>query len=85
MFGTCPQVALVFWRGQGVDGVQLSGVERVASVVPSLWADIRAIVQNNGTDVEKKRYVIYISLSIGVDLWASVKPLVTTSERGYTD
>ena len=59
MFGSFPQADLMFWRSQGVDGVQLSGVERVASVVPSLWADIRAIVQNNGTDVEKKRYVIY--------------------------
>uniref|UniRef100_A0A7N6ALX9 Glycosyl hydrolase family 13 catalytic domain-containing protein n=1 Tax=Anabas testudineus TaxID=64144 RepID=A0A7N6ALX9_ANATE len=41
--------ALVFWLNEGVDGVQLSGVERVSSVVPSLWSDIRAIVQN-GTD-----------------------------------
>lgn len=44
-----PQSALVFWLDQGVDGVQLSGVEQVASLVPSLWTDIRAIVQN-GTD-----------------------------------
>ncbi|XP_062341547.1 solute carrier family 3 member 2b [Osmerus eperlanus] len=55
------KVALMFWRSQGVDGVQLSGVERVASVVPSLWADIRAIVQNNGTDVEKKRILIGVT------------------------
>lgn len=39
----------MFWLKEGVDGVQLSGVERVAGVVPSLWTDIRAIVQN-GTD-----------------------------------
>ena len=43
------QPALVFWLNEGVDGIQLSGVERVSSMVPSLWADIRAIVQN-GTD-----------------------------------
>lgn len=41
-----PQSALVFWLDEGVDGIQLSGVERVATVVPSLWNDIRAIVQN---------------------------------------
>nr|XP_020442037.1 4F2 cell-surface antigen heavy chain-like [Monopterus albus] len=41
--------ALVFWLNQGVDGVQLSGVELVASQEPTLWSDIRAIVQN-GTD-----------------------------------
>ncbi|XP_054913129.1 4F2 cell-surface antigen heavy chain-like [Poeciliopsis prolifica] len=38
--------ALVFWLSEGVDGVQLSGVEQLASKVPALWADIRAIVQN---------------------------------------
>lgn len=41
-----PQSALVFWLDEGVDGIQLSGVDRVATVVPSLWNDIRAIVQN---------------------------------------
>ncbi|CAG5866939.1 amino acid transporter heavy chain SLC3A2-like [Menidia menidia] len=41
--------ALVFWLNEGVDGIQLLGVEYVASEVPSLWTDIRAIVQN-GTD-----------------------------------
>uniref|UniRef100_G3PH96 Solute carrier family 3 member 2b n=1 Tax=Gasterosteus aculeatus TaxID=69293 RepID=G3PH96_GASAC len=41
--------ALVFWMKQGVDGVQLSGVERVAAMAPSLWTDIRAIV-HNGTE-----------------------------------
>ncbi|KAM9438786.1 amino acid transporter heavy chain SLC3A2-like [Salvelinus alpinus] len=51
--------ALVFWLNQGVDGIQLSGVERVASVVPSLWADIRAIVQN-GTE-GKRRILIGVT------------------------
>lgn len=41
-----PQSALVFWLNEGVDGIQLSRVEHVATVVPSLWNDIRAIVQN---------------------------------------
>lgn len=41
-----PQSALVFWLNEGVDGIQLSGVEHVVTVVPSLWNDIRAIVQN---------------------------------------
>ncbi|XP_060938202.1 amino acid transporter heavy chain SLC3A2-like [Limanda limanda] len=41
--------ALVFWLDEGVDGVQLDGVERVSTIVPSLWADLRAIVQN-GTE-----------------------------------
>lgn len=48
------QSALVFWLNEGVDGVQLSGVERVASVVPSLWTDIRAIVQN-GTELQQSK------------------------------
>ncbi|XP_028251348.1 solute carrier family 3 member 2b [Parambassis ranga] len=48
---------LVFWLNEGVDGVQLSGVERVASTVPSLWADIRAIVQNR-TDQHPSRKVL---------------------------
>nr|XP_023659268.1 4F2 cell-surface antigen heavy chain [Paramormyrops kingsleyae] len=37
--------ALVFWLDQGVDGIKLSGVDRVSSLVPSLWTDIRTIVQ----------------------------------------
>lgn len=48
------QSALVFWLKEGVDGVQLSGVERVADVVPSLWADIRAIVQDRAADQSKR-------------------------------
>uniref|UniRef100_A0A8D0A315 Solute carrier family 3 member 2b n=1 Tax=Sander lucioperca TaxID=283035 RepID=A0A8D0A315_SANLU len=47
--------ALVFWMNEGVDGVQLAGVERVASVVPSLWLDIRAIVQNGTEERPDKR------------------------------
>uniref|UniRef100_A0A8D0A8X7 Solute carrier family 3 member 2b n=1 Tax=Sander lucioperca TaxID=283035 RepID=A0A8D0A8X7_SANLU len=51
----CLQSALVFWMNEGVDGVQLAGVERVASVVPSLWLDIRAIVQNGTEERPDKR------------------------------
>lgn len=51
----CPQSALVFWLDKGVDGVLLSGVERVASVVPSQWTDIRAIVQNRTDERPNKR------------------------------
>ncbi|KAM4723641.1 solute carrier family 3 member 2b [Anableps anableps] len=46
--------ALVFWLNEGVDGVQLSGVEQLASMAPSLWADIRAIIQN-GTEKDLQR------------------------------
>ncbi|XP_064209026.1 amino acid transporter heavy chain SLC3A2-like isoform X1 [Anguilla rostrata] len=46
--------ALVYWLKEGVDGVQLSGVERLVTVVPSQWADIRAIVQNGTTDGKEK-------------------------------
>lgn len=49
------QSALVFWLNEGVDGVQLLGVERVAGVVPSLWTDIRAIVQNGTDEHQSKR------------------------------
>ncbi|KAK5917329.1 hypothetical protein CgunFtcFv8_012229 [Champsocephalus gunnari] len=53
--------ALVFWMKEGVDGVQLSGVERVAAVVPTLWADIRAIVQNGTDEGPDKRVLIGIT------------------------
>ncbi|KAM9341603.1 amino acid transporter heavy chain SLC3A2-like [Symphorus nematophorus] len=53
--------ALVFWMNEGVDGVQLSGVERVASVVPSLWTDIRAIIQNGTEQRPKKRVLIGVT------------------------
>uniref|UniRef100_A0A665UA72 Solute carrier family 3 member 2b n=1 Tax=Echeneis naucrates TaxID=173247 RepID=A0A665UA72_ECHNA len=69
---------LVFWLNKGVDGVQLSGVERVSSVVPSLWADIRAIVQNGTdniligvTDRSSARDVSFLLASCGVDLLIS--------------
>lgn len=55
-----PQSALVFWLNEGVDGVQLSGVERVADIVPSLWADIRAIVQD-GVAGQTKRLEVLLS------------------------
>ncbi|XP_074548861.1 solute carrier family 3 member 2b [Halichoeres trimaculatus] len=53
--------ALVFWLDQGVDGVQLSGVERVAATVPSLWMDIRAIVQNVTDEKSNKRVLIGVT------------------------
>ncbi|XP_023259155.1 4F2 cell-surface antigen heavy chain-like [Seriola lalandi dorsalis] len=53
--------ALVFWLNEGVDGVQLSGVERVSGVVPSLWADIRAIVQNRTDERQNRRVLIGIT------------------------
>ncbi|XP_061632834.1 amino acid transporter heavy chain SLC3A2-like [Phyllopteryx taeniolatus] len=49
--------ALVFWFSEGVDGVQLADVDYVAAAVPSLWADIRAIVQN-GTDERPARRLL---------------------------
>ncbi|KAM6970729.1 solute carrier family 3 member 2b [Aplochiton taeniatus] len=52
--------AMVFWLDQGVDGIQLSGVEHVASLVPSLWSDIRAIVQNT-TEGTPKRVLIGVT------------------------
>ncbi|XP_049918253.1 solute carrier family 3 member 2b [Epinephelus moara] len=53
--------ALVFWMNEGVDGVQLSGVERVASVVPSLWTDIRAIVQNVTEEHPNRKVLIGVT------------------------
>ncbi|XP_071356802.1 amino acid transporter heavy chain SLC3A2-like [Trachinotus anak] len=53
--------ALVFWLNEGVDGVQLSGVERVSSVVPSLWNDIRAIVQKGTDERPNKRLLIGVT------------------------
>ncbi|KAL0994120.1 hypothetical protein UPYG_G00117980 [Umbra pygmaea] len=54
------KMALVFWLDQGVDGIQLTGVEHVANTVPSLWADIRAIVQN-GAEEGKRRVLIGVT------------------------
>uniref|UniRef100_A0A673B0U8 Glycosyl hydrolase family 13 catalytic domain-containing protein n=1 Tax=Sphaeramia orbicularis TaxID=375764 RepID=A0A673B0U8_9TELE len=53
--------ALVFWLSEGVDGVQLGGVERVATVVPSLWTDIRTIVQNWTDHRPHKRVLIGVT------------------------
>ncbi|KAM8917349.1 amino acid transporter heavy chain SLC3A2-like [Spinachia spinachia] len=53
--------ALVFWMKQGVDGVQLSGVERVAAMEPSLWTDIRAIVHNGTEESPNKRVLIGVT------------------------
>nr|XP_019969101.1 PREDICTED: 4F2 cell-surface antigen heavy chain-like [Paralichthys olivaceus] len=53
--------ALVFWLDEGVDGIQLSGVERVSTVVPSLWTDIRTIVQNGTEKRPDKRVLIGIT------------------------
>ncbi|XP_005953341.2 4F2 cell-surface antigen heavy chain [Haplochromis burtoni] len=53
--------ALVFWLDEGVDGIQLSGVERVATVVPSLWNDIRAIVQNRTDKHPSSRVLIGVT------------------------
>uniref|UniRef100_UPI003AAB7BA9 amino acid transporter heavy chain SLC3A2-like n=1 Tax=Centroberyx gerrardi TaxID=166262 RepID=UPI003AAB7BA9 len=59
--------ALVFWLDRGVDGVQLSGVERVASVVPSLWSDIRAIVQNATEEGTGRRVLIGVTERTSAD------------------
>ncbi|KAJ8342281.1 hypothetical protein SKAU_G00322090 [Synaphobranchus kaupii] len=48
------KLALVFWMREGIDGVQLSGIDRVVSVTPNQWADIRAIMQNS-TSKDKNR------------------------------
>ncbi|KAF1375260.1 hypothetical protein PFLUV_G00237730 [Perca fluviatilis] len=88
--------ALVFWMNEGVDGVQLAGVERVASVVPSLWLDIRAIVQNGTEERPDKRVLIGVTersaaedvsallSSSGVDLLVSrvLRPGNTDAEAG---
>lgn len=44
-----------------MDGVQLSGVERVADIVPSLWADIRAIVQGGAAGQTKRLEILLTS------------------------
>ncbi|KAM6912793.1 amino acid transporter heavy chain SLC3A2-like [Xenentodon cancila] len=53
--------ALVFWLDEGVDGIQLSGVEHVAALVPSLWSDIRAIIQNGTDKYPNKRVLIGVT------------------------
>ncbi|XP_053743076.1 4F2 cell-surface antigen heavy chain-like [Synchiropus splendidus] len=71
--------ALVFWLNEGVDGVQLSGVEHVSTAVPLLWTDIRAILQNRTdkrvligvTDRSWAEQVSDLLTSSGVDLLLS--------------
>ncbi|XP_058470673.1 4F2 cell-surface antigen heavy chain-like [Solea solea] len=75
--------ALVFWLNEGVDGVQLEGVEHVSTAVPSLWTDIKAIIQNETEQRPNKRVLIgitdrssaddvsFVLSSTGVDLLIS--------------
>uniref|UniRef100_A0A3P9JRL1 Glycosyl hydrolase family 13 catalytic domain-containing protein n=1 Tax=Oryzias latipes TaxID=8090 RepID=A0A3P9JRL1_ORYLA len=70
--------ALVFWLSEGVDGIQLPGVEDLARMVPSLWTDIRAIIQNGTdkvligvTEASSAETVSDVLSSTGVDLLLS--------------
>uniref|UniRef100_A0A8C7Z262 Glycosyl hydrolase family 13 catalytic domain-containing protein n=1 Tax=Oryzias sinensis TaxID=183150 RepID=A0A8C7Z262_9TELE len=70
--------ALVFWLSEGVDGIQLPGVEDLARMVPSLWTDIRAIIQNGTdkvligvTETSSAETVSDVLSSTGVDLLLS--------------
>uniref|UniRef100_A0A8C7Z5G9 Solute carrier family 3 member 2 N-terminal domain-containing protein n=1 Tax=Oryzias sinensis TaxID=183150 RepID=A0A8C7Z5G9_9TELE len=74
----CLQSALVFWLSEGVDGIQLPGVEDLARMVPSLWTDIRAIIQNGTdkvligvTETSSAETVSDVLSSTGVDLLLS--------------
>uniref|UniRef100_A0A3B3YUV7 Glycosyl hydrolase family 13 catalytic domain-containing protein n=1 Tax=Poecilia mexicana TaxID=48701 RepID=A0A3B3YUV7_9TELE len=69
--------ALVFWLNQGVDGVQLSGVEQLASTVPALWADIRAIVQNGTERGGSERLLLGVTESSSAD---RVSALLSSTE-----
>ncbi|KAJ8266179.1 hypothetical protein GJAV_G00126860 [Gymnothorax javanicus] len=89
------KLALVFWLKEGVDGVQLRGVERLLSVTPGQWADIRAIVQNSTSDKDKRKGLFGVTertsaqevssllSSLGVDLLISgvLRPGATGTER----
>ncbi|KAM9786471.1 amino acid transporter heavy chain SLC3A2-like isoform 1-T1 [Syngnathus typhle] len=76
--------ALVFWFIEGVDGIELEDVEYVANAVPSLWSDIRAIVQNGTNEQPTRRLLMGVTehrsaaavstllSSTGVDLLTSM-------------
>ncbi|RVE57643.1 hypothetical protein OJAV_G00218350 [Oryzias javanicus] len=64
--------ALVFWLSEGVDGIQLSGVEHVTRMVPSLWTDIRAIIQNGTDKYPNKRVLIGVTDSSSADAVSDV-------------
>ncbi|XP_024132930.1 4F2 cell-surface antigen heavy chain isoform X1 [Oryzias melastigma] len=64
--------ALVFWLSEGVDGIQLSGVEQVTRMVPSLWTDIRAIIQNGTDKYPNKRVLIGVTDSSSADTVSDV-------------
>ncbi|KAK3555842.1 hypothetical protein QTP86_029030 [Hemibagrus guttatus] len=48
------KVATDYWLAKGVDGILLYGVDRVATVVPSIWDSIREIVSNHTKEKKKK-------------------------------
>ncbi|KAK3524060.1 hypothetical protein QTP70_017583 [Hemibagrus guttatus] len=54
------KVATDYWLTKGVDGILLYGVDRVATVVPSIWTSIREIVSNH-TKEEKKKVLIGVT------------------------
>ncbi|KAB5548771.1 hypothetical protein PHYPO_G00059430 [Pangasianodon hypophthalmus] len=60
------KVATDFWLKKGVDGILLYGVERVATVVPSVWAGIRETVSNHSEE-EKKKVLIGVTLAESPD------------------
>ncbi|XP_077477228.1 amino acid transporter heavy chain SLC3A2-like [Stigmatopora argus] len=53
--------ALVFWFGEGVDGVQLADAEYVAAAAPSVWDDIRTIVGNGTNERPTRRLLMVVS------------------------
>uniref|UniRef100_A0A8C5NET3 4F2 cell-surface antigen heavy chain-like n=1 Tax=Gouania willdenowi TaxID=441366 RepID=A0A8C5NET3_GOUWI len=86
--------ALVFWMDQGVEGFLFSGTDLVSNSVPSLWTDIRNIIQN-GTESRPGRrsetvcvvcfssvdHVSSLLSSSGVDLLLS--PLLSSGSGGF--
>ncbi|TSL04301.1 Pyruvate carboxylase, mitochondrial [Bagarius yarrelli] len=60
------KVATDYWLKKDVDGILLYGVERVANVVPSIWAGIRETV-SNATQEDKKRVLIGVTQATSPD------------------
>uniref|UniRef100_A0A8C2ZGD9 Solute carrier family 3 member 2 N-terminal domain-containing protein n=1 Tax=Cyclopterus lumpus TaxID=8103 RepID=A0A8C2ZGD9_CYCLU len=67
----CPQSALVFWVNQGLDGVQLSGVERVAKTDETISKTKCSRVLIGVTERSAAEDVSALLNSTGVDLLIS--------------
>lgn len=72
--------ALVHWLKEGVDGFLFYGVEKVSTVAPALWEDVRVVIHNYTDSVEKTKKVL-----IGVTNQSSPDDIVAVLNKTGVD